>query len=215
MSYKYLNITNMSFVNVFFRQVNTLIDWSSIEKELRKVYKRGEKQSKTNTNTFIDRFALSSMHIDGDDALYLLLKLRRRAEALNQIFGIGGQTLDNSRTARFYALLYSPDITMAMPAFQLYQITDPTLPHRKKVRSTGHLLRLIREITTVMLRQLSGCGNTNPITLMSGQKTTILVCTYPKKILKMIHSIWVKKFSLTWGGNFPILFFKSNCERVI
>ena len=51
MSYKPLNITNMSFVkeyvqkrtskNVFFRQVNTLIDWSSIEKELRKVYKRG------------------------------------------------------------------------------------------------------------------------------------------------------------------------------
>ena len=44
MSYKYLNITNMSFVkeyeqkrtskNVFFRQVNTLIDWSPIEKEL-------------------------------------------------------------------------------------------------------------------------------------------------------------------------------------
>ena len=54
MSYKYLNITNMSFVkeyvqkrtskNVFFRQVNTLVDWSSIEKELRKVYKRGEKE---------------------------------------------------------------------------------------------------------------------------------------------------------------------------
>ena len=54
MSYKYLNINNMSFVkeyvqkrtskNVFFRQVNTLIDWSSIEKELRKVYKRGEKE---------------------------------------------------------------------------------------------------------------------------------------------------------------------------
>ena len=47
MSYKYLNITNMSFVkeyvqkrtskNVFFRQVNTLVDWSPIEKELRKV----------------------------------------------------------------------------------------------------------------------------------------------------------------------------------
>ena len=125
MSYKYLNITNMSFVNVFFRQVNTLIDWSSIEKKLRKVYKRGEKQSKTNTNTFIDRFALSSMHIDGDDALYLLLKLRRPAEALNQIFWTGGQTLDNSHTARFYALLYSPDITVAMPVFQLYQITDP------------------------------------------------------------------------------------------
>ena len=49
MSYKYLNITNMSFVkeylqkrtskNVFFRQVNirqvnTLEDWSPIEKEL-------------------------------------------------------------------------------------------------------------------------------------------------------------------------------------
>ena len=82
-------------------------------------------QSKTDTSTFIDRFALSSMHIDGDDALYLLLKLRRPAEVLNQIFGIGGQTLDNSRTARFYALLYSPDITMAMPVFQLYQITDP------------------------------------------------------------------------------------------
>ena len=30
--------------NVFFRQVNTLIDWSPIEKELRKVYKRGEKE---------------------------------------------------------------------------------------------------------------------------------------------------------------------------
>ena len=56
MSYKPLNITNMSFVkeyvqkrtskNVFFRQVNTLIDWSSIEKELRKVYKREEKETK-------------------------------------------------------------------------------------------------------------------------------------------------------------------------
>ena len=35
---------NATSKNVFFRQVNTLVDWSSIEKELRKVYKRGEKE---------------------------------------------------------------------------------------------------------------------------------------------------------------------------
>ena len=33
--------------NTFFTQVNQMIDWTSIEKELKKVYKRGLKQRGT------------------------------------------------------------------------------------------------------------------------------------------------------------------------
>ena len=54
MSYKPLNTNQMSFVsehvkkrtrkNLFFNQINQIIDWEPIEKELKKVYKRGEKE---------------------------------------------------------------------------------------------------------------------------------------------------------------------------
>ena len=51
MFYQNKNNNQMSFVggyverrirnNTFFKQINILIDWSEIEKEIRKVYKRG------------------------------------------------------------------------------------------------------------------------------------------------------------------------------